>query len=105
MAIGGGSRVVGRRLDGLLAGRPVTFLKLDVEGAEREALLGARSMISSNRPIVAVCVYHGPVDLWEIPQIIHDFLPEHRLFLRQHQFDGYELVIYAIPEERCIASV
>jgi len=99
---GGGSRVPGRTLDSLFSDQPVTFLKLDVEGAERDALLGARAVISRCQPLAAICVYHGPCDLWEIPLASHELLPEHRLFLRQHQFDGYELVIYAVPPDRSI---
>jgi hypothetical protein len=33
--------------------------------------------------------------------MLRELLPEHRFFLRQHQFDGYELVVYAVPPERC----
>jgi hypothetical protein len=50
-----------------------------------------------------VCVYHLPADLWEIPLMLHELLPQHRLFLRQHGFDGWELVVYAVPPERCVA--
>ncbi|MDD2762745.1 MAG: FkbM family methyltransferase [Opitutaceae bacterium] len=96
----GGSSVPGRTLDSLFSDQPVTFLKLDVEGAEQDALRGARSVISRDRPLTAVCVYHGPRDLWEIPLMLRELLPEHRFFLRQHQFDGYELVVYAIPPDR-----
>ena len=101
---GGGRSVAGRALDSLLPDAGVTFLKLDVEGAEREALRGARTVISRGRPVAAVCVYHGPRDLWEIPRVLREYLPDHRCFLRQHQFDGYELVIYAVPPERCVAK-
>ncbi len=100
---GGGGSVPGRALDDVIPGRRITFIKLDVEGAERDALLGARSVISSCRPLAAVCVYHGPRDLWEIPPMLRELLPEHRFFLRQHQFDGYELVVYAVPPVRCAA--
>lgn len=103
IAAGGGRSVEGRSLDSLLPDVPVTFLKLDVEGAERAVLQGARAVISRCRPVAAVCVYHGPRDLWEIPLMLRDLLPDHRFFLRQHQFDGYELVAYAVPPERCAA--
>lgn len=99
----GRRRVWGRALDEALAGRRVTFLKLDVEGAEREALLGARTALAQNQPVVAVCVYHDPADLWEIPLMLHDRLPQHRMFLRQHGYDGWETVAYAVPPERCLA--
>ncbi len=96
----GAGRVRGQALDRVLAGRRVTFVKLDVEGAERTALQGARRTLREHRPIAAVCVYHGPADLWEIPLQLHDWLPGSRLFLRQHGFDGWETVCYAVPPER-----
>jgi FkbM family methyltransferase len=99
----GSGSVRGKALDDVISGRRITFIKLDVEGAERDALLGARAVISRGRPLAAVCVYHGPRDLWEIPTMLRELLPEHRFFLRQHQFDGYELVVYAVPPERCAA--
>jgi len=97
----GRQRVRGQPLDNVLPDQRVTFVKLDVEGAERQALLGAKSILSRNQPVTAVCVYHLPADLWEIPLMLHELLPQHRLFLRQHGFDGWELVVYAVPPRRC----
>lgn len=104
VAAGAAGRVAGRTLDAVLANEPITFLKLDVEGGERDALRGARAAIGRWQPLVAVCVYHGPADLWEIPRTLRELLPGHRCFLRQHQFDGYELVFYAVPLERCVRA-
>jgi FkbM family methyltransferase len=96
----GGIRVRVETLDRLLAGQSPTFLKLDIEGAEQAALEGAAELLGRTKPTVAVCVYHRPDDLWKIPQLLRRLLPGHRLFLRAHQVDGYELVAYAIPPER-----
>jgi len=73
-----------------------TFIKLDVEGAELEALKGAAGTIRRNRPKLAVCVYHKPGDLFEIPLLISSLVPEYRLYLRQHQPVSCELVLYAV---------
>lgn len=100
----GEGRVLGRPLDFVLEGRCVTFLKLDVEGAELTALNGAKQLLRRHRPLVAACVYHGATDLWEIPLLLQDWLPESRLFLRQHAFDGWEMVCYAIPPLRCVTD-
>ena len=51
--------------------RAPTFIKLDVEGFEKPALLGADRLIAYRQPVVAVSVYHYPGDLWEIPALIH----------------------------------
>ena len=73
-----------------------TFIKLDVEGAELEALKGATATIRRNRPKLAVCVYHKPEDLFEIPLFIKELAPEYRFYLRQHQPVTCELVLYAV---------
>lgn len=100
VAAAGTARVAGRPLDTVLGEARVTFLKLDVEGAERAALDGAKKILRQHRPLVAACVYHGPTDLWEIPLWLQEWLPNGQLFLRQHGFDGWETVCYAIPTER-----
>ncbi len=98
---GGAVRVRGRALDDMLsAGEKVTFFKLDVEGAERVALQGAQGALERSRPVMAICVYHHPADLWEIPLRLAELFPESELFLRAHGFDGWEMVCYAIPPER-----
>jgi len=73
-----------------------TLIKLDVEGAELEALKGAAGTIKRNRPKLAVCVYHRPGDLFEIPLFIKALVPEYRLYLRQHQPVACETVLYAV---------
>ena len=88
-------------IDELVAGERPTFIKLDVEGDELEALEGARETLKRSRPVVAVCLYHRPEDLWTIPLYLSQVLPGHRLYLRVHAWDGFELVAYAIPPERC----
>ncbi|NCB40310.1 MAG: FkbM family methyltransferase [Erysipelotrichia bacterium] len=64
------------RLDTILAHTPPNFIKMDIEGAELEALRGAKTIITKYRPNLAVSVYHKPEHLWEIPRLIHSFCPE-----------------------------
>ncbi len=73
-----------------------TFIKMDVEGAELEALTGAAGTIRRNRPKLAICLYHKPGDLFEIPLFIKSLVPEYRFYLRQHQPVSCELVLYAV---------
>lgn len=87
-------------LNDLLEGESPTFLKLDIEGAELEALRGAREVLLRSQPVVAICVYHRPDDLWAIPLYIKELMPEHKFALRIHAHDGFELVFYAIPQWR-----
>lgn len=90
----GGVSVEGVTVDHLAP--DATFIKLDVEGAELYALKGAVETIRRNRPKLAVCVYHKPGDLFEIPLFIKSLVPEYRLYLRQHQPVACETVLYAV---------
>jgi len=80
--------------------RPVTFIKMDIEGAEIAALHGGAAIIKADRPLLAVCVYHTQDDLWRIPLLLHALLPDHGLHLRCHEGDGWQTVAYAVPPER-----
>ena len=91
-------------LDELTAGEIPTFVKLDVEGDELAALEGGVEMLKRAQPVVAVCVYHKPEDLWTIPLFLKEALPAHQMFLRAHAWDGFELVVYAVPPVRCLLS-
>ena len=83
-------------LDDVLPRFAPTFIKLDIEGAEVAALRGASKMIQEHQPRVAACVYHLPAHLWEIPLLLRELLPSHRLFLRYHGFNGFDAVAYAV---------
>ena len=87
-------------LDELLKDELPTFLKLDIEGAELAALEGARMILQKAKPLVAVCLYHRSEDLWVIPLFLKEILPQHKLSVRVHARDGFELVFYAIPPGR-----
>lgn len=85
-----------RRLDDLLGDRPVTFLKMDIEGSELAALRGAERIIREQRPKLAICVYHKPEDMWEIPGFILNCHPDYKLYLRHYSISYTETVLYAI---------
>jgi FkbM family methyltransferase len=89
-------------LDELSFAAPVTIIKMDIEGAEYEALHGARETIARDRPLLAICVYHTQCDLWRIPLLVHSMLPDHRLFLRAYEGDGFQTVLYAVPPARLL---
>lgn len=81
--------------DGVVA-EPATFVKMDIEGAEMDALQGMKQMIMQYKPKLAICVYHKPEDLWEIPLFIHKLVPEYKLILRQHSpLMDNDTVLYA----------
>jgi len=90
-------------IDELFQDTPLTFIKMDIEGAEFDALRGARKVIERDKPILAICAYHTQNDIWRIPLLIREMLPGHRLFLRAYEGDGYQTVVYAVPPQRMIA--
>ena len=84
------------RLDDILDGDEVTFIKMDVEGAELEALKGSRRTILKNRPKLAICLYHKPEDIWEIPSYILSLHDDYKLYIRHYQLYYAETVLYAL---------
>ncbi len=62
------------------------FIKYDVEGAEKEALLGSRETIQRNETELLVSLYHKSEDLFSLPLLVHEMLPDHRLYLRKHPY-------------------
>lgn len=73
-----------------------TFIKMDVEGAEYQALLGAKEVISKYKPKLAICIYHKPEDIWELPMLIHEINPNYKFYLRHYSFADVETVLYAV---------
>lgn len=73
----------------------VTFIKMDVEGAELESLKGATSILIKDKPRLAICIYHKKEDLSEIPQYLLSVVPEYRFVVRHYNAKPWETVLYA----------
>lgn len=86
------------RLDDELNER-ISFLKMDIESAELDALEGAKEHIKKYKPTLAICVYHTPTHLWEIPLYIKSLVPEYKIYLRHYSDRDTETVCYAIIED------
>lgn len=78
----------------------VTFIKMDIEGAELEALKGSREIIHKHRPRLAVCIYHKKEDLVDIPMYIKELVPEYKLYVRHYSNRATETVLYAVCENQ-----
>lgn len=89
-----------RSLDSFLDGERVDFIKMDIEGAELEALKGAREAIGTYLPKLAICVYHRPEDMITIPQYIKSISSNYKLYLKLHGRSSSDLVLYAISDVR-----
>jgi FkbM family methyltransferase len=89
-----------RRLDDIDWSLPPTYIKMDIEGAEPEALAGASELLHRHHPVLAVCTYHRSEHLWQIPNLIRSIAPEYNVFLRRYAEECWEGVCYAIPNQR-----
>lgn len=84
-------------LDDLLPDEEITLIKMDVEGAEMEALRGAAETIRRNRPKLAISLYHERDDVFEIPLYIHQLYSGYNFYLRHHSTTFSETVLFATP--------
>ncbi|HPF58161.1 MAG TPA: FkbM family methyltransferase [Candidatus Competibacteraceae bacterium] len=81
-------------LDSFLRGKPVTFIKADIEGMEMDFLQGAQETICCFKPKMALCAYHYPSDLFEIAEYVRKLVPEYKFSLRQHAPIFGDFVLY-----------
>ena len=87
--------VQGIDIDSVVNDEGVTFIKMDVEGSELKALEGARNTILRNRPRLAICIYHKPLDVIEIASYILHLVPDYKFYIRHYNLHMYETVLYA----------
>ena len=82
-------------VDNLIHDR-VTLLKMDIEGAELQALKGAENTIRTYLPKLYVCAYHRNEDMFAIPFKIRELCGDYRIFFRQHPYiPAWEANFYA----------
>lgn len=93
---GAGKEIVtADRLDDVLIGKRVSWIKMDIEGAEMQALAGCSSIVKKQKPRLSICVYHKATDLYEIPRYIKSLRDDYQMLLRHHSALDYETVLYA----------
>jgi FkbM family methyltransferase len=83
-------------IDEKLSGKVVTFIKMDIEGAEIEALEGGAETIRAHRPKLAISAYHRRSDLYRIPILINKIIPGYHFYLRHLSDCYYDTVLFAI---------
>lgn len=84
-------------IDNIVGNRPVTFIKMDIQGAEEAALKGARQTIISNRPRLAVCLSHRPQDLYLIIEYLESLSLSYKYYLRMQGAKYSDICLIAIP--------
>jgi FkbM family methyltransferase len=97
---GAGSAIDCRRLDDMEWPVIPTYIKMDIEGAEPEALAGGSELLRRHQPVLAVCTYHRSEHLWQIPNLIRSISPDYHVFLRRYAEECWEGICYAIPNRR-----
>lgn len=83
-------------VDEVLDGERASFIKMDIEGAELEALIGAQNTIKTYRPRLAICIYHKPEDILEIPLYLQSLVPDYKFYIRHYSNYTIETVLYAV---------
>ena len=78
---------------------PPTYITLDIEGTEIQAIVGADTIINKHRPKLAISIYHKFNDLWEIPYYLMHKYPFYNYYIRHHYCGVLQTVCYAIPKD------
>ena len=83
-------------IDEMLGGSPATFIKMDIEGAEQEALIGCRNTINRYHPILAISIYHKINDLWNILYDLMKRCTGYKFYMRHYTTYTTETILYAV---------
>lgn len=73
----------------------IRYIKMDIEGAEYQALLGAKQVIMRDKPGLAISIYHNAVDYFRLAELVKEFVPEYKLAIRHHKERHVDTVLYA----------
>lgn len=93
--------VKSNRIDNILGGEKVDFIKMDIEGAEYKALIGAVDTIINFKPTLMISVYHKQDDFVTLPLLIKSLNPNYKLYMRHYRKSSVqETVLYAIDKSR-----
>ena len=86
-------------VDSVLNGESVDYIKYDVEGSEKEALIGSKNTIQMHSPKLLVSLYHRSEDLFVLPELVKELNKGYSLYLRRFPYiPAWDLNLYAIKE-------
>ena len=91
---GGNKKILVDSIDNTVKG-PVSLIKLDIEGSEYEAIIGAKNTVRKYKPRMAISIYHKLEDVVEIPSLILSLNPNYRFAMRHYSSGFFETVLYA----------
>lgn len=74
-----------------------TFVKMDVEGAERETLLGMKDTLCRCHPKLQISAYHKTDDFITLPLLLEELCPGYQIYLRHHpSLPAWEIQMYCV---------
>lgn len=77
----------------------VDYIKFDIEGAEQDAIEGAKETIKKYKPILAICIYHKAEDWYKVPEKVLAIESGYNIYLRHYMEGIFETVLYFIPHK------
>ena len=84
-------------IDTLLQNTGVSFIKMDIEGQEKNALLGGQKILSEQMPKLNIAAYHRNEDLFEIPILLNKINPNYKIYMRHHPYiPAWDTNFYAL---------
>ncbi|MCD7846647.1 MAG: FkbM family methyltransferase [Oscillospiraceae bacterium] len=88
-----------RSVDGILGDSDCSYIKMDIEGEEKAALIGAKNTIDRCSPKLNVAIYHRVGDLFELPLMVHEMNPEYKFYIRHYPYyPAWDTNLYATTD-------
>ena len=95
----GDNKVLTVAIDDIIKSCDCSFLNMDIEGGELDALKGAQNLIKNCRPSLAISIYHQPKDLWQICLFLDELNLGYKFFIRNYTGYPAETLFYATVSE------
>lgn len=92
----GKNKIISEKLDNVIDGKEVGMIKMDIEGGEIDALLGAKNLICTQHPNLAISIYHKRSDIYKIPHLLLEMNPDYKFYLRHYTVNYSDTVLYAV---------
>ena len=73
-------------VDNIILGKDVSYIKMDVEGQELNALEGAKNTILKNKPKLLISAYHRSEDLFSLPMKALSIRDDYKVYIRHNPY-------------------
>lgn len=94
-----GEQIEATTVDEICKSKNITYIKMDVEGAESAALDGAGETLKKQKPKLNIALYHKSADIFELPLKIAQINPEYKFYLRRHPYiPCWDMNLYCVQE-------